>query len=784
MIKKIKLNDLGKKIESFTNPSEVKKYVEVPQLDDLNAPITFFSYYGKGSYEYSYYCPSCNEIVMNCKNFTTYGRYKCPKCGITHEVCEAGGTFIKRSYVNSSRNNKEFYYIKEIDTENKYAIISSFNISYTHTAEDSMIMNDGILDFLKMPYKENIYINNRDFIFSLEFGIRFYDYSSTNQTLSVSTNDYNFRVRKFQKEAMFIKNKKYEKFIQMLKDFNSKVFESVDEYYEKNGIKSDSKDIESMVKISNDIINSRKRTVTRKPKKAKGEEFLNIQLEELTAENITVKHSRILTIRYESAVKVDKLIHFCPCGCHWKTEQEGGRAYVSSETIVCPKCGKHSITNNVETGYENSDYWVGVKYEYSEELNRIIARYFSVSKNVYYDIETDVASEKYHFREYKRLFINTKGFDVTENDIDWKYITTSKACIGSNLHDRNWTNGECSNCVNTKEELANIISKSDFSKSGLLEAWGILENSYVKPLEPVGFISNDSYIAYVIHHPFIEQIYKSGLSKATKDLLSNTVYYVPPADTKTVCEILKINTPVFKIAKKINADFNTIREIQELWEADQTLNIEVFQRIKSFNLKNGYKKMVEIKKQYNIRYLDQLNYIKNCYDHQCIHYQESLNIWCDYLRMAFAMKYKMKDSKYPDSLKKEHDRALFSYEVVKDKIMHETFVKQSEINSVYEYDEDEKFMVVVPKEPEDIISEGKSLKHCVSSYVESVRNGKTVICFIRKKESPEESFFTSEILNGQIYQVKGYTNELPKDEELLMFINNWARNKNLTIEHF
>ena len=39
-------------------------------------------------------------------------------------------------------------------------------------------------------------------------------------------------------------------------------------------------------------------------------------------------------------------------------------------------------------------------------------------------------------------------------------------------------------------------------------------------------------------------------------------------------------------------------------------------------------------------------------------------------------------------------------------------------------------------------------------------------------------------VNGQIYQVKGYTNELPKDEKLLKFIDKWAKAKNLTVEHF
>lgn len=785
MAKKITLSELSKKISNYSDVKKVRDFVNIPELTPDEAPITYFSYYGKGDYEYAYYCPSCNTITIGDKDFVTYGNYTCKKCGKVHLVCEVGGSFNRKLADTTYNDPRETFYVKELNKEERYAIISKFILTYSNKVEEKELVNDGVFEFLKSPYSEYFYCNERDFIFSFDYGIRFYDYSTANQMSNISSNDYSYKIYRFQKEAAFFKDEKYYEFIKILKEFSPETFETIKEYYEERKIKEDP-DIMAMVTISNNIIKSRKRDIVKKkPKKVRGEEYVSLELEPLSEKNVSVLGRNLMSIHYESDVMIDKLIHFCPCGHHWKAEQEGGRQVVKEQKVVCPKCKKEYVTENVQTGDENDSYWQSVKYEYVEQLNEIVARYFSVTKYVLYNAEKDEASVKYRFSENKRVFISKNKFSVIEYDRNWKYVKPSKATIGKNLQNRDWGDGACSRCANTREELIDIIGKSDLAKTGLMEAWGLLDDCHVKQLEPMGFISNKSYLAFVISKPFIEQVYKSGLVNVTKDFLSDAVYYDVSYSSESVLDILKINKPVLRMAKKINADFETLREIQALWEEEQTLNLDVYEKIKSFNLKNGYHKLIEIKNKYNIKYLDQLNYLKACYDHQCIHHHEALNIWCDYLRMASTMKYKMKDSKYPDSLKKEHDRAVFAYEVVKDKIMHEKFIEQSKVNQKYEYEnKTDEFIVIVPKEPEDIISEGKSLKHCVASYVESVRNGNTVICFIRRKEAPEESFFTSEVLNGQIYQVKGYTNELPKDEKLLKFIDKWAKAKNLTVEHF
>ena len=63
--------------------------------------------------------------------------------------------------------------------------------------------------------------------------------------------------------------------------------------------------------------------------------------------------------------------------------------------------------------------------------------------------------------------------------------------------------------------------------------------------------------------------------------------------------------------------------------------------------------------------------------------------------------------------------------------------------------------------PEDIISEGKSQKHCVATYVNKMSEGHCTICFIRKKDNIESSYYTVEISpDNHIVQVRGFANQL------------------------
>ena len=99
----------------------------------------------------------------------------------------------------------------------------------------------------------------------------------------------------------------------------------------------------------------------------------------------------------------------------------------------------------------------------------------------------------------------------------------------------------------------------------------------------------------------------------------------------------------------------------------------------------------------------------------------------------------------------------------------------------YEWDEDETFCVIAPKEPVDIAVEGITLHHCVKSFIPAVSVGETNIVFIRKKGNEKEPFFTVEIDNRKsIRQVHGNCNSnVSSVSGLKEFITKWAKAKKL-----
>ena len=63
------------------------------------------------------------------------------------------------------------------------------------------------------------------------------------------------------------------------------------------------------------------------------------------------------------------------------------------------------------------------------------------------------------------------------------------------------------------------------------------------------------------------------------------------------------------------------------------------------------------------------------------------------------------------------------------------------------------FAVSIPTTAQDIIDEGRNMHHCVGGYVNNVVEGKTYICFVRRKDTPNECYITCQVhTDGRIGQ--------------------------------
>ncbi|MEE0265559.1 MAG: PcfJ domain-containing protein [Acutalibacteraceae bacterium] len=152
--------------------------------------------------------------------------------------------------------------------------------------------------------------------------------------------------------------------------------------------------------------------------------------------------------------------------------------------------------------------------------------------------------------------------------------------------------------------------------------------------------------------------------------------------------------------------------------------------------------------------------------------------YADYIRQCQQLSYNLKDTaiNMPRDFHAMHERLT---KIIRIKVDEEANQKLKELYSErmkfeFEYKD---LILIQPKEIEEIVKEGKVLRHCVGGYAERHSVGTTNIFFIRKKDAPEVPFYTIEVSNRYtIVQCRGYRNdnESPKPEEVIEFEKQYA----------
>lgn len=156
-----------------------------------------------------------------------------------------------------------------------------------------------------------------------------------------------------------------------------------------------------------------------------------------------------------------------------------------------------------------------------------------------------------------------------------------------------------------------------------------------------------------------------------------------------------------------------------------------------------------------------------------------LDIWKDYLQFAKTLGYDIKNEviTHPKDLMKSHNKAAKAVTFLQNKIAAEKAATLTEENIKKYSFEYGNLKIVVPQCPNEIINEGKMLKHCVGGYSDRHFNGKLTILFIRKKDNPDTPYVTMEVNGTRIVQVHGYKNDTvkPLSDEVKKFRDEFSR---------
>ena len=164
---------------------------------------------------------------------------------------------------------------------------------------------------------------------------------------------------------------------------------------------------------------------------------------------------------------------------------------------------------------------------------------------------------------------------------------------------------------------------------------------------------------------------------------------------------------------------------------------------------------------------------------------QEVNDYHDYLQLAAGLGYNLDDDwiLYPKNLKERHDQLTEEQNERKAELEKESDDKKDRKLkrtikrkgwTRYEM-EIEQLLIRLPKCAHEIRKEGNAQHHCVATYMDRMVAGETCILFIRKKEEPDKSYYTVEVKDDEVIQVRGKYNVAPS-EDVEEFMKIFKRN--------
>lgn len=164
---------------------------------------------------------------------------------------------------------------------------------------------------------------------------------------------------------------------------------------------------------------------------------------------------------------------------------------------------------------------------------------------------------------------------------------------------------------------------------------------------------------------------------------------------------------------------------------------------------------------------------------------QEVNDYHDYLQLAAGLGYNLDDDwiLYPKNLKERHDQLTEEQNERKAELEKESDDKKDRKLkrtikrkgwTRYEM-ETEQLLIRLPKCAHEIRKEGNAQHHCVATYIDRMVAGETCILFIRKKEEPDKSYYTVEVKDDEVIQVRGKYNVAPS-EDVEEFMKIFKRN--------
>lgn len=457
-------------------------------------------------------------------------------------------------------------------------------------------------------------------------------------------------------------------------------------------------------------------------------------------------HSRYIYYQYNRRKWMDGYCTYC----HSDVKVSGAKHRM---TGYCPNCGT-KVTFLAEGKSKNIFDTAQAAY-FQKTANGFVVRYFSVYKSY----RGDYRQPKLKYSELARHFY--------ENEMqyyEWRqFLTTGKTrwCEGWQAYTYEIP------AVYTKN-LNRVLADTKYQYCALQEFAQREEGVPVYVL---------NYLWQYIRHPFLEYMVKIKLYRMTEDMIGPYFNYY----------LYNLNEGEQRLHHVLGVEKKDMPYLQEI---DMSLyQLGVFQKLKKLGQCLPPKIFLQFCEDYSCCMDDVLAILKyTTFDKADRYIQNFLpegkdrklivHIWLDYLHFSEELGRDMKDRSvlFPADLINAHDKASAEVQKQRDAEEKRKLVAQNRISKklfrryhAKYFWTDGTYSVIPPKELFDIKEEGRTLHHCVGTYIPKVLEGSSIILFVRKNNALDKPLYTMEIVNGEIRQCRGYRNhDLPEDAKVFV----------------
>lgn len=272
------------------------------------------------------------------------------------------------------------------------------------------------------------------------------------------------------------------------------------------------------------------------------------------------------------------------------------------------------------------------------------------------------------------------------------------------------------------------------------------------------------YLAEYTRRPQMEFLVKLEFHQVVSDLVLQGKPHGDILNWKAgnPADFFRLSKADFRLFKDIRCDFEALKGFRTLRRQGLVSDLAEFVRLsvdwgRDFCRVRTGAELAHVSLERAVRYLKSFD----------CNPAVAAQLWVDYLDAAVKLKYDLSrdDVRMPKDLMERHDLATASLRTAEDEKARKQYqARRQRLTEQFSFSSGG-LCVVIPEGVQDIVREGRALKHCVGGYAERHVKGAVTILFLRKESAPNVPYVTIEMSTEnncrelRIRQIHGYQNE-------------------------